>query len=72
MIITLFSAGGESTASLIGSAAHILASHPDIQQQVRENSELLGAFLEEVLRYEPPFRGTTVTWLTTPRYAAWI
>ena len=57
MIITLFSAGGESTASLIGSAAHILASRPDVQMQVRENPHLLGAFLEEVLRYEPPFRG---------------
>lgn len=57
MMITLFSAGGESTASLIGSAAHVLASRPDIQRHVRENPELLGAFLEEVLRYEPPFRG---------------
>ena len=57
MMITLFSAGGESTASLIGSAAHVLARRPDIQQQVRENPDLLGAFLEEVLRYEPPFRG---------------
>ena len=57
MIITLFSAGGESTASLIGTAANILASRPEIQHQVRENPELLNAFLEEVLRYEPPFRG---------------
>jgi cytochrome P450 len=57
MMITLFSAGGESTASLIGSAAHVLADHLDIQEQVRENPELLGTFLEEVLRYEPPFRG---------------
>lgn len=57
MMITLFSAGGESTASLIGSAAWVLATHPDIQRQVREQPELLGAFLEEVLRYEPPFRG---------------
>lgn len=57
MMITLFSAGGESTASLIGSAAWVLANHPDIQQQVRDQPELLGAFLEEVLRYEPPFRG---------------
>ena len=57
MMVTLFSAGGESTASLIGSAAYVLASRPDIQQRVRENPELLGAFLEEVLRYEPPFRG---------------
>ena len=57
MMITLFSAGGESTASLIGSAAHVLATHPDVQRQVRENPALLGPFLEEVLRYEPPFRG---------------
>lgn len=57
MMIILFSAGGESTASLIGSAAWILATRPDIQQHVREQPNLLGAFLEEVLRYEPPFRG---------------
>lgn len=57
MMITLFSAGGESTASLIGSAAHVLATRPGIQHQIRENPDLLGAFLEEVLRYEPPFRG---------------
>ncbi len=57
MMITLFSAGGESTASLIGSAAWILATQPDVQQQVRQQPELVGAFLEEVLRYEPPFRG---------------
>jgi len=57
MMITLFSAGGESTASLIGSAAYILATRPDIQRQVRDQRQLMGAFLEEVLRYEPPFRG---------------
>ncbi len=57
MMVTLFSAGGESTASLIGSAAWILATRPDVQQQLRAHPELLGPFLEEVLRYEPPFRG---------------
>ncbi|OHV06313.1 cytochrome P450 [Mycobacterium talmoniae] len=57
MMITLFSAGGESTASLIGSAAWVLATRPDIQPRVRDHPDLLGAFLEEVLRYEPPFRG---------------
>ncbi len=57
MMITLFSAGGESTASLIGSAAWILTTHPDVQRHLREQPALLGAFLEEVLRYEPPFRG---------------
>jgi hypothetical protein len=57
MLVTLFSAGGESTASLIGSATWILATRNDIQQQLRAHPELHGAFLEEVLRYEPPFRG---------------
>lgn len=57
MMIILFSAGGESTASLIGSAAWILSTRLDIQERVRDQPELLGAFLEEVLRYEPPFRG---------------
>jgi cytochrome P450 family 144 len=57
MMVILFAAGGESTASLLGSAAWMLANRPDIQQRVRENPELLGAFIEETLRYEPPFRG---------------
>ncbi|MCV7398749.1 cytochrome P450 [Mycobacterium fragae] len=57
IMITLFAAGGESTASLLGSAAWILATRRDIQDQVRENPELLGALIEETLRYEPPFRG---------------
>ena len=57
MMITLFSAAGESTASLLGSAAWILTDRPDIQQQVRDNPELLSAFIEETLRYESPFRG---------------
>jgi cytochrome P450 len=57
MMVTLFAAGGESTASLLGSAAWMLANRPDIQQQLRENPELLGAFIEETLRYEAPFRG---------------
>lgn len=57
MMITLFSAGGESTASLLGSAAWILATRPEIQQRLRDDPELLGVFIEEALRYEPPFRG---------------
>jgi cytochrome P450 family 144 len=57
IMLTLFSAAGESTASLLGSAAGILAERPDIQQQVRENPELLGTFIEETLRFESPFRG---------------
>jgi cytochrome P450 len=57
MMVILFAAGGESTASLLGSAAWMLAHRPGIQRQVRENPDLLPAFIEETLRYEPPFRG---------------
>lgn len=57
MMITLFSAAGESTASLLGSAAWILVTRPEIQKRVRESPELLGPFIEETLRFEPPFRG---------------
>jgi cytochrome P450 len=57
MMIILFSAGGESTGSLLGNAMWILATRPELQQQLRENPDLLAPFIEESLRYEPPFRG---------------
>ena len=57
IMLTLFSAAGESTASLLGSAAWILTDRPAIQRQLRENPELLSTFIEETLRFEPPFRG---------------
>ncbi len=57
IMLTLFSAAGESTASLLGSAAWILTDMPDVQRRLRENPESLGAFIEEALRYEAPFRG---------------
>ncbi len=57
MMIILFGAGGESTGSLLGNTMWILATHPDVQQQVRDNPDLLAPFIEEALRFEPPFRG---------------
>jgi cytochrome P450 family 144 len=53
---TLLSAGGESTASLLGNAVRMLAEHPDVQDQIRENPDLIPMFVEEALRLEPPFR----------------
>lgn len=57
MLVTLFSAGSESTAALIGSATQIIATRPDFQRRLRADPGLIPAFLEEVLRFEPPFRG---------------
>jgi cytochrome P450 len=57
MLIQLVSAGGESTAGLLGSSALTLAHRDDIAQQLRKDMELLPAFIEEVVRMESPFRG---------------
>ena len=57
MLIQLVSAGGESTAGLLGSSALTLAHREDIAAQLRGNMDLLPAFIEEVVRMESPFRG---------------
>jgi cytochrome P450 len=56
MLQTFLSAGGESTTSLIGNAARVLAENPELQAALRAAPERIPAFLEEVLRYESPFR----------------
>jgi cytochrome P450 len=52
----LLSAGGESTTSLIGNSARILAEQPELQDRIRCEPELIPNFVEEVLRLESPFR----------------
>lgn len=52
----LFGAAGESTAALIGSAVRRLAADPVLAQRLRAQTDLLPAFLEEVVRLEPPFK----------------
>ena len=56
ILISLFSAGGESTASLLGTAVTLLATQPELQRALRDDRELMPTFIEEVLRLEPPFR----------------
>jgi cytochrome P450 len=53
----IIAAGGESTTSLIGTAARILAEQPGLQDRLRRDPALVPAFVEEALRYDPPFRG---------------
>jgi cytochrome P450 len=57
MLSVIIAAGGESTTSLIGTAARILAERPDLQDRLRRDPALVPAFIEEALRHEPPFRG---------------
>jgi cytochrome P450 len=53
----LLAAGGESTTSLLGTGARILAERPDLQDRLRADPSLIPAFVEEACRIDPPFRG---------------
>jgi len=56
-LVILLSAGGESTASLIGNAVRLLAEEAELQERLRGEPSLIPAFLEEAVRLESPFRG---------------
>ena len=56
-LFLLISAGGESTTSLTGTGARILAERPDLQDRLRREPHLDPAFVEEACRIDPPFRG---------------
>jgi len=55
-MMTLLSAGGESTSSLLGNAVRILAEDPDIRMRLKVDMSQVPAFIEEALRIESPFR----------------
>ncbi len=54
--IVLLAAGNETTTNLITNAVRILTEDTTIQQQLRENPELISSFIEEVLRFYPPIQ----------------
>jgi cytochrome P450 len=57
--ILLLVAGHETTVNLLGNGLRLLLERPALLAQVRGDSRLLGAFVEETLRYESPVqRGT--------------
>lgn len=57
MALQLVIAGSDSTGNLIGNAVRVLAERPGLQAALRAEPELVPAYLEEVLRFESPFRG---------------
>ncbi len=52
---TMFGAGGESTAALIGAVARALAERSDLADALRAEPTLIPRFVEEVARLDPPF-----------------
>lgn len=55
-LMVLVGAGAETTTSLIGIAIGLLAEHGELQDELRAEPSKVPAFVEEVLRYESPFR----------------
>ena len=52
--VTLFTAGHETTLSLISSTIYTLLSHPEQLALLRKNPDLLKSTIEESLRFESP------------------
>jgi cytochrome P450 len=57
MLVQFLLAGNDTTAKLIATAALRLARDPELADQLRAAPELVGPFVEEVLRFEPPING---------------
>ena len=56
ILVILYGAAGESTASLIGSAVRLLAEDQELQARLRAEPGLVPAFVEEAVRLESPFK----------------
>lgn len=52
----LFGAGQDTTVRLLAAALRFLAEDPDLQHKLRRERNLIGDFLEEVLRLEGPVK----------------
>ena len=52
--VLLFGAGFDSPASMVGLGTKLLLDHPDQARLVRENPDVAGPAVAEILRYEPP------------------
>ncbi len=53
-LVIFLIAGHETTSSLIANALYLFARHPEQLRLVREQRELFGPALDEILRYENP------------------
>jgi len=53
----LFAAGQETTARMMGTALRLIGERPELQQQLRDDRELIPKFIEECVRTESPLQG---------------
>ncbi|MBF6327564.1 cytochrome P450 family protein [Nocardia transvalensis] len=66
MIFVLLVAGYETSVNLIGNAVAILLTDNNSRRLLRTDPGRIPAFIEEVLRYQPPAREATFRYTTTP------
>lgn len=60
LVRALIIAGNDTTATAIGNLMYILATMPDVAEQLYDNVEdnrFMNRFVEELLRFAPPVRG---------------
>ncbi|MET0698277.1 MAG: cytochrome P450 [Mycobacterium sp.] len=50
----LFAAGQETVTKLLSAAVQTLGDHPELQQVLRDDRNLIPAFIEEALRFQSP------------------
>lgn len=56
--VFLFAAGQETTARLLSTGMRILAEQPSLVQELRDDPEAIGNFIEECLRFDSPVKGS--------------
>jgi cytochrome P450 len=54
--VFLFLAGTETSARLLATCLRQLAEHPELQDRLREDRDLIPSFVEEALRFESPVK----------------
>ncbi|ETP68320.1 cytochrome P450 family protein [Planococcus glaciei] len=62
VVSLLIIAGHETTVNLIGNTVLALLAHPEQQQKLREQPELIAQAIEESLRYNGPVEFSTSRW----------
>ena len=61
-VVLLIIAGHETTVSLIGNAVLVLLRHPEQRAQLERDGTILGAAIEELVRYEGPVERALHRW----------